>query len=118
MILGLLSLCLLSALATWLTDYLNIPIPGAIIGLLLLAGICSIRGKPGAALDRSSQFLTLLMPLLIMPSCIGIMDHWHLIKQEWFAILVAITGSVVFTLLTTPWLFSKLRIALEQETPQ
>lgn len=110
MILGLLSLCAISVLTTWLAEQFNIPIPGAIIGLLLLTALCVFRGKPGASLERSSQLLTLLIPLLIMPSCIGIMDHWHLIKKEWLAILIAITFSVLFTLVTTPWLYSKLRI--------
>lgn len=115
MILGLVSLCAISVLTTWLAEWLNIPIPGAIIGLLLLTGICILRGKPGASVERSSQLLTLLIPLLIMPSCIGIMDHWHLIKKEWLAIVIAITGSVLFTLITTPWLYSKMNLGHEEE---
>ncbi len=108
MIFGLLSICALSAFSTWLAGYLQLPIPGAIIGLLALFFFCLKRGKPGASLERASQSLTVLIPLLILPSCIGIMDHWHLIKREWLPILIAITVSVVFTLVTTPWLYAKL----------
>ena len=115
MILGLLSLCAISVLSSWLAVQFSIPVPGAILGLLLLAGICILRGKPGASLDRASQLLTLVLPLLIMPSSIGIMDHWHLIKSEWFAILVAITGSVLFTLITTPWLYSRMQVDQKRE---
>lgn len=115
MILGLISLCLISILSSWLAAQFNIPIPGAILGLLLLTAIITLRGKPGASLERSSQLLTLLIPLLIMPSCIGIMDHWYLIKKEWFAILVAISVSVLFTLLTTPWLYRKMNLGDKTE---
>lgn len=115
MIFGLLSLCAISVLSNWLAEQLNIPIPGAIIGLLLLMGLCAFRGRAGASLDRSSQLLTLLIPLLIMPSCIGIMDHWHLIKKEWLAILIAITLSVLFTLISTPWLYSKMHVDSQNE---
>jgi len=108
--LGLLILSAISALATWGAAQLHIPIPGAILGLLVLLFICFLRGKPGAAIERSSQTLILFIPLLILPSCIGIMDHWHLIKEEWLAIMVAILTSVVFTLVTTPWLYSKLKL--------
>lgn len=113
MVSGILFICTISIVTTWITGTLRIPIPGAIFGLLLLTFICAMRGKPGASLDRSSQLFTLLIPLLIMPSCIGIMEHWHLIKKEWLAILVAITSSVLFTLITTPWLYSKLKAANE-----
>ena len=116
MIIGLLIICSVSVVTTYLAELLNIPIPGAIIGLLLLSGICFWRGESSAGLDRSSQLLTLLIPLLIMPSCIGIMDHWHLIKKEWLAIIVAITCSVLFTLITTPWLYSKMKISNTSES--
>ena len=108
MIPGLLIICAISAIGSWLTTHLGIPVPGAILGLLALTAICLYRGKSTKSLDRSSQLFTLLIPLLIMPSCIGIMEHWHLIKKEWIAISVAIMASLMFTLLTTPWLISKL----------
>jgi holin-like protein len=101
-------LSLVSWIANWATDFFALPVPGAIMGLLLLALFCGIRGRSFAALDRSSQFLTLLLPLLIMPSSIGIMDHWHLIKEEWLAITVAIVASVLLTLITTPKLIAKI----------
>ncbi len=115
MIFGLIIVSGISVLATWLTGLFSIPVPGAILGLLLLSAICLMRGKTGASLDRSSQVLTLLIPLLIMPSCIGIMDHWQLIKKEWLAITLAITSSVIFTLITTPWLMAKLEHRNEQK---
>ncbi|KZZ37084.1 MULTISPECIES: CidA/LrgA family protein [unclassified Oleiphilus] len=115
MIFGLLILCAISIFASLVTELFNIPVPGAILGLLLLTGICVLRGKTGASLDCSSQVLTILIPLLIMPSCIGIMDHWHLIKKEWLAILIAISSSVIFTLVTTPWLIEKLEKSQELE---
>lgn len=109
MILGLLSLCIVSVAASWLAELVNFPIPGPIVGLLVLTGICLYRGKVSASLDRASQRLMLYIPLLIMPSCIGIMDHWSLIKEEWFAILLAISLSTIFTIVTTPWLYAKLQ---------
>lgn len=108
MIVGLLLVCAISVLSTWMAELFNIPIPGAIIGLLFLTGLCLYRGKAGKSLDRSSQVLTLLIPLLIMPSSVGIMDHWHLVKTEWLAILSALSLSALFTLITTPWLYKKL----------
>ena len=115
MIPGLLIICAISALASWITKEFGIPVPGAILGLLVLTAICLFRGKSSKSLDRSSQLFTLLIPLLIMPSCIGIMEHWHLIKKEWIAISVAISASLVFTLLTTPWLISKLESQDKQQ---
>lgn len=118
MILGIVVICAISVVSAWLVQVLGIPIPGAIVGLLLLTGLCVMRGKPGAALDRASQLFTLLIPLLIMPSCIGIMEHWTLLKKEWLAIVIAIAVSVVFTLITTPWLYARIRVCDETEEPR
>ena len=48
MVFGLVSLCLISVLATWLVDQLSIPIPGAIIGLLIVFAIVYFAASPAS----------------------------------------------------------------------
>lgn len=107
-VLGVFFLSVISALATWSAGYFNLPIPGPILGFLLLLLVCMMRKESWDALDRASKFLTMILPLLIMPSCIGIMDHWYLIKDEWLAITVAVSASVLLTLITTPMLIARV----------
>lgn len=108
LLLGVAVLYLLSALGNALSSALALPLPGAIIAFIILLVWCLWRGHSHHSLDDASKSLTLILPLLIMPSSIGIMEHWALIKAEWLAILIAISASLLLTLFTTPWLVARV----------
>lgn len=114
LLLGVAVLCLLSVLGNALSSALALPLPGAIIAFIVLLVCCLWRGQSHDAVDGASKSLTLILPLLIMPSSIGIMEHWALIKAEWLAILVAISASLLLTLLTTPWLVARVERSFVQ----
>jgi putative effector of murein hydrolase LrgA (UPF0299 family) len=82
------------------------PLPGPVIGMLLLAGALLVtrRGKAPDAesdLDRLSGQLIRHMGLLFVPAGVGIIAQADLLRAQWLPITVALAGSTVLGLLVT-----------------
>ncbi len=77
------------------------PVPGPVIGMLLLLLVLIWRGGPGEDLRNAGQGLLGNLSLLFVPAGVGIMVHGHRIADEWLALVVALVGSTVLTLAVT-----------------
>lgn len=85
------------------------PVPGPVIGMLLLAAVLILRQPPDAAatpdrsnaLDRVSNALISHMGLLFVPAGVGVIAQLPLLRSEWLAILGGLLGSTVIGLLVT-----------------
>jgi len=82
------------------------PLPGPVIGMLLLAGALLVmrRGKVYDAegdLDRLSGQLIRHMGLLFVPAGVGIIAQADLLQAQWLPITAALVGSTVLGLLVT-----------------
>lgn len=77
------------------------PVPGPVLGMLLLLLVLIWRGGPGEDLRNASQGLLGNLSLLFVPAGVGIMVHGHRIADEWLALVVALVGSTVLTLAVT-----------------
>lgn len=91
----------------------TLPVPGPVIGMVLLYGALCIRGSaPRAMVDTANSLLGQLS-LLFVPAGVGIMTHFALIRAEWPAILLTLALSTLLTLLVTAytmkWLTSRFR---------
>lgn len=84
----------------------GVPLPGPVIGMLLLAGalLLARRGKAPAdesALDHLSGQLIRHMGLLFVPAGVGIIAQADLLRAQWLPIAAALAGSTVLGLLVT-----------------
>lgn len=84
-----------------LSRVLDIPIPGPVIGMLLLLLMLLRRGHVSAALTATAQTLLGYLALLFVPAGVGVMVHFALLQDEWLAILLILVGSTIITLLAT-----------------
>jgi holin-like protein len=91
-----------------IASVLNLPVPGQVIGLvLLLVTMLVSRGQgkdicaicPG--LEEASQGLLKYLALLFVPAGTGVVAYFALIRQEWLAITVALVGSTVIAIAVT-----------------
>lgn len=82
-------------------NLLDIPIPGPVIGMLMLFFTLVIRGQSSKALDSSSSALLSHLSLLFVPAGVGIMVHFDRIINEWLAISIALILSTVITMVMT-----------------
>lgn len=116
--LGAITLLLCCQLAGEIIRVLSgVPIPGPVIGMVLLFIGLLIRrrffssgDKPEipAALDETVRGLLGHLSLLFVPAGVGVMLYLPLIAEEWLAISAALIGSTVITIAVTALIMSWL----------
>jgi holin-like protein len=84
-----------------LARWLDLPIPGPVIGMLLLFLFLLLRDGPGDELRTTSQTLLQHLSLLFVPAGTGIMVHLHRVADEWLPLLLSLLISTVATLVVT-----------------
>lgn len=82
---------------------LGLPIPGPVIGMLLLfIGLLIKRGVP-QGLSRVAEGLLEHLSLLFVPAGVGVMLHASLLAEQWAALTVALVISTALTLVVSAW---------------
>ncbi len=77
---------------------LSLPIPGPVIGLLLLLIFLIRRGKVDAPIDTVSSALTKHLGLLFVPAAVGVVMFLPQLRTHFLAISVALIVSVTATI--------------------
>ncbi len=80
---------------------LGLPIPGPVIGMILLLITLLLRGRIPASLDNVSTALLNHLSLLFIPAGVGLMIHFELIADQWLPIVLTLILSTVFTMCMT-----------------
>ena len=80
---------------------LKLPIPGPVIGMLLLFLYLIIRSDAVHELAPTSLELLKHLSLLFVPAGVGIMVHADRIAAEWLPISVALVASTVLSIAVT-----------------
>lgn len=92
----------------------GIPVPGPVLGMVLLAGFFLVRGEVPAELKHVASVVLRHLSLLFVPAGVGLMLHAARIEAEWLAIGAALLGSSVLTLAVTVLVF---RLCARPEKP-
>lgn len=82
---------------------LQLPVPGPVIGMILLFLTLLVRGQLMETLDSAVNALLNHLSLLFVPAGVGVVVHFGLIGHEWLAIALALVLSTVVTLAVTAW---------------
>lgn len=79
----------------------SLPVPGPVIGMLLL--FCYLLAKPSDADKLAPTTLEFLkhLSLLFIPAGVGIMVHAERVAAEWLPIVVSLVVSAVVSLVVT-----------------
>lgn len=92
----------------FVSSLFSLPFPGAVIGMGLLFIYLILRGATPEPLVTTSAALFPYIPLFLMPACVGAMGYWGLLKEEWQALLAALTLSTVAVIIFTPFVLQLL----------
>lgn len=96
----------------WLGDglsrWLALPVPGPVLGMLLLLACLLWRQSVPAYLDREIPKLLFYLPLFFVPAGVGLIDYLPLLRQHWWALLLVLIGATLITLLFTAGLLQLL----------
>ncbi|HEX6827563.1 MAG TPA: CidA/LrgA family protein [Burkholderiales bacterium] len=79
----------------------GLPVPGPVIGMLLLFVTLLVRGGAPRPLREAAQGLLRHLSLLFVPAGVGVMVHAGRIAAEWLPILVALVLSTAVTIAVT-----------------
>lgn len=108
MLRGLLVLLLFQCLGELIKAFTGTVLPGAVIGLLLLLVTLMVLGGPDTSLEKVSDGLIGHLALLLTPPSVGLWFLGDRLDGQWPAIIAALLGGTVATLLVTTLLFKWL----------
>lgn len=108
LIMGMSILLACQFLGELLARGLTLPIPGPVIGMVILLAGLMIRGKVPDSLRLTGEGLLRYLTLLFVPAGVGLMVHFRLIGMDVWAILVTLVVSTALTLVATVWVLDRL----------
>ena len=79
----------------------GVPIPGPVVGMLLLFSVLRWRESLPDPLRKTAETLLSHLSLLFVPAGVGIIQHGALIADEWLALLAAMVLSTLITVAIT-----------------
>ncbi len=96
MIRGLLILLLCQFAGECIAHFLELPVPGGVIGMLLLFVGLIIHGGVPEELEQSSQLILKPLTLYFVPASVGVMTMGPLLAQEGIRIgLVMVLSTII-----------------------
>lgn len=94
-----------------------LPLPGPVVGLILLYAVLVIRGAVSEHLRATSNILLQHLMLLLVPATTGLMLHFKRLGEEWLPIILAgVVGTAVTMAVTAVTL--RLLVARRNERMQ
>ena len=94
-------LLLLQLIGEVFVQWFALPVPGPVIGLLLLFGGLLWRGRIGDELRTTANGLLQHLSLLFVPAGVGVMVHAARVADEWLALCAALVGSTLLSMAAT-----------------
>ena len=98
MIRGLIILLAFQGAGEIITRLLSLPVPGPVIGMVLLLAFLIRRGRIDAPVDAVASTLTRHLGLLFVPAAVGVVMFWPQLKTHFWAIGIALVLSVTATI--------------------
>lgn len=80
---------------------MHAPVPGPVVGMILLFVTLLVRRGIPADLETTAQRLLQYLSLLFVPAGVGVMVHLQLLQTEWLLILGVLLASTVVTMSVT-----------------
>jgi holin-like protein len=88
---------------------LSLPVPGPVIGMLLLFLYLVLKEDAAPKLAPVSLALLKHLSLLFIPAGVGIMLHVNRVAQEWLPICCALLASTVISIVVTAAVVNRLQ---------
>lgn len=104
--LAVLLLCQL--LGELIVVYLNLPVPGPVIGMAILFFGLVLYGKVPEKLSDTANGLLEQLSLLFVPAGVGVMTHLTLLGNQWLPLTASLVISTLLTITITGLLMQHL----------
>lgn len=80
---------------------LNLPIPGSVIGMLILLGLLYTGVIKLDMIEEISNFLLDHLAIFFIPAGVGLISSFSLLRGNWFAIIAVSFISTIIVLVAT-----------------
>jgi holin-like protein len=81
----------------------GIPVPGSVLGMLLLAAALRLGLLPAESVQAAADALLDNLSLLFVPAGVGLMLYLNLPARDWLAVLAALVPSTFLVLAAVGW---------------
>ena len=108
----------LQLIGEMLAGWLKLPLPGGLIGMLLLLVWLLIRKRCDPAMHQTSQVLLQNLMLLFIPFIAGIVAQTDFIKAQWLPFVAACVLGAVVSLVVTAWTLQRMLKAADARGPK
>jgi len=88
-----------------LARLLQLPVPGPVLGLILLLGLFLLRRGVWPAMATTADAMLANLTLLYVPAGVGLIVHLERLQAQWLPLLGALVGSTLLTLVVTVLVF-------------
>lgn len=88
---------------------LSLPVPGPLIGMVMLLATLIARGRAPEELREGAAQLLTHLSLLFVPAGVGIMVNFARLRAEALPIAVSLVASTALTVAVTGWVASRFR---------
>jgi holin-like protein len=89
----------LDAAGSWFVRAIHLPIPGSVIGLIVLALLIETRVLPLALVRSAAELLVRHLALLYVPAGVALLAYWGAVRHDLVAISAAALASLLGVLL-------------------
>lgn len=86
-----------------LQDFFNIPLPGSIIGFLLLFAALMLKVYPLEWIDSGAHFLLAFLSLYFIPATVGVVEYGELFSGKGILLVPIVMGSTFLAMAASGW---------------
>ena len=102
---------------------LGLPLPGPVVGMVLLLALLVWRERRGlVAVPASLRGVTAVLlgnlSLLFVPAGVGVVTQLDVLRANWLAVAVSILASTAIGLLVTGWMMQALAAPDATDAPE
>ena len=108
----------ISLIGEIISEGLRLPIPGSMIGLLILFLLLQFKLLRIRHVNMVGNFLLANMTILFLPPAVGIMDKFHVIAPYLFPIMLILLGALVINVALIAIVVSFIKNRLEGDYPE
>lgn len=101
MVRALTILVLYQLIGTVIQQATDLPIPGAVLGLIMALFWFLVIGPPSADMRQTAQGLLKYLGLLFVPAGVGVINNIGLLRKDIWAIAISIIVSTILGMLVT-----------------
>lgn len=100
-IIQLFGLYLINKLGYFIVDFFHLPLPGNVMGMVILLFLLSVRAVPLKWIEAGSGVLIKHLAFFFIPIAVGLMNYGSLFLHYGITLFIVIIGSIVLGIFVT-----------------